>query len=306
MKNRTAIAMAAVFVAVVVSQFASAAGPLARVVNGKVTPTTITGCIEGPKASRESKGDLKLTNCSPGSKKVTWNRTGPKGPAGAAGLAGANGKDGLNGKDGANGAAGPTGATGPAGPAGPAGPRGYKGDPGTPAPTLLRLSGDFSGTNATVSTSLDGVTFGTYPDSSWGGSVAYSGADGLTLAAITQLSYTVKHSSGDDSPISSPYLRIFLQGGNDVIFDATQCATVVPTEDEFHTYEVTTGDVRYSDDSCDGVPPDQQTWAAVVAAHGSEIVDGIYVTTGFSGGSPLAAILRSLKVNGSDYVFGAA
>jgi hypothetical protein len=150
------------------------------------------------------------------------------------------------------------------------------------------------------------VQFGPYPDGgAWGGSVLYNGANGLTLGDIDQLAYTVKHSSLNDSPIGSPYLRIFLEGDtHDVIFDATECATVVPTEDEFHTYEVTTGDVRYDEDSCDGVPPDQQPWATVQAAHADEVVSGIYITTGFAGGVPLAAILRTLSVNGTEFTFG--
>ena len=64
--------------------------------------------------------------------------------------------------------------------------------------------------------------------------------------------------------------------------------------------------MRYDDDSCDGVPPDQQSWAAVLAAHGSDVVSGIYVTTGFTGGADLTAILRSLSVNGDSFVFGQA
>ena len=169
---------------------------------------------------------------------------------------------------------------------------------------MLRLSGDFLGTNATVATTLDGVQFGPYPDGgAAGGSVRYAGANGLTLAQITQLSFTVMHSSADANAIASPYLRIFLNNNaDDVIFDPTQCATVVPIESVFHTYEVTTGDVRYDDDPCTG---GQQPWATVVAAHGSEVVSGIFVTTGFTGGNTLAAILRSLKVNGTDFVFGA-
>jgi len=172
---------------------------------------------------------------------------------------------------------------------------------------MLRLSGDFLGTNATVATTLDGVQFGPYPDGgAAGGSVRYAGANGLTLAQITQLSFTVMHSSADANAIASPYLRIFLNNNtDDVIFDPTQCATTVPTESVFHTYEVTTGDVRYDDDSCSGAPPGQQPWATVVAAHGSEVVSRIVVTTGFTGGNTLAAILRSLKVNGTDFVFGA-
>ncbi len=74
----------------------------------------------------------------------------------------------------------------------------------------------------------------------------------------------------------------------------------------FNTYEVTHGDVRYDDDSCDGIAPDQQPWANVLAAHGSQVITGIKVTTGFTGGNTLSALLRSLKVNGTDYVFGAA
>jgi hypothetical protein len=169
---------------------------------------------------------------------------------------------------------------------------------------MLRLTGDFLGSNATVATSLDGVQFGPYSDGgAAGGSVIYSGANGLTLAQITQLSFTVKHSSADSNAFASPYLRIFLNGNaDDVIFDPTQCATTVPTESVFHTYEVTTGDVRYDDDPCQN---GQQPWSEVVAAHGAEVVSRIVVTTGFSGGNTLAAILRSLKVNGTDFVFGA-
>jgi hypothetical protein len=172
---------------------------------------------------------------------------------------------------------------------------------------MLRLTGDVAGTNASVATSLDGVTFGPYSDGgAWGGSMVYHGADGQTLASLTQLSYTVDHSSANDSPIAAPYLRIFLDGGtHDIVFDPTACATTAPSEDQFNTFEVVgSNTVRYDDDSCDGVAPDDQPWAAVVAAHGSEVVSGIYVTTGFTGGTDLTAILRSLSVNGHAFVFG--
>lgn len=286
---------------------ASAAGPQAtdsRDAKLGVNPKTgvITGCQEptGANVSKETRGDLKLSNCAPGYKIVKWNIRGPKGAAGAAGARGPAGADGKNGLDGKNGVNGAAGAQGPAGPA------------GAPAPTLLRLSGQFCGTNATVATSLDGVQFGPYTDGgAWGGSVCYNGFNGHTLDEITQLSYTVKHSTPGDNPIGSPYLRIFLADQDedgydeDVIFDATKCATVVPDEDVFLTHEVTTGDVRYDDDPCVSAAS-QQPWADVVAAHGDEEVTGIYVTTGFTGGEMLTAILRSLKVNGTDFVFGAA
>ena len=138
---------------------------------------------------------------------------------------------------GATGAAGATGAQGPVGQAGaqgPVGPQGQQGVPGTPAPTMLRLKGDFAGSNASVATTLDGVQFGPYSNGGTaGGSVVFTPVNGLTLADIDQLSYTVKHSSADDNSITSPYLRIFLANGKDVIFDATQCGTVVPAEDVF-------------------------------------------------------------------------
>ncbi len=303
----------AVGVAAVLVTVAGAGGSASAVgVHGlKIRNGVIHGCYE-TKGDATTRGDLKLFSTNKSCKPISWNLKGPKGATGPSGP-GANGPSGPAGPAGANGAAGAAGAAGAKGNKGgqgDKGDKGDKGDPGAPAPTMLRLSGDFSGTNASVATSLDGVQFGPYPDGgTWGGSVLYKGANGKKLSEITQLSYTVEHSSGDDSPISSPYLRIFLKDSenveHDVVFDATKCATVVPTEDEFHTYEVVGSDVRYDDDSCDGVAPDQQPYATVLAAHGNETVTGIYVTTGFAGGKPLAAILRTLKFNSTAYTFGA-
>jgi hypothetical protein len=206
---------------------------------------------------------------------------------------------------GKRGRTGPAGSRGPAGPSGATGAQGPQGVPGKPAPILQRLSGDFSGTNASVATSLDGVQFGPYTDGgAWGGSVRYDGADGMTLSQITELAYRVMYSAADTAPIGDAYLRIFLNDDNhDVIFDPTQCATVVPDKNVFHTFEVVGGNVRYDDDSCTGP---QQSWSAVVAAHGSDVISGIYVTTGFTGGTDLTALLRSLSVNGHAFTFGSA
>ena len=127
-----------------------------------------------------------------------------------------------------------------------------------------------------------------------------------TRSSFTQLSYTVKHSSAGRQLDHLAVPEDLPDQRQDVIFDATKCATVVPAEDVLNTYEVVGAGVRYGDDSCDGVTPDQQTWAAVVEAHGSEVVSSIKVTTGFTGGDTLSALLRSIKVNGTEYVFGAA
>jgi hypothetical protein len=206
-----------------------------------------------------------------------------------------------------NGAKGDRGPAGPQGPKGDTGSQGPQGPAGKPATTLQRLAGDFSGTNASVATSLDGVQFGPYSNGgAWGGSVRYDGANGLRLDQLNQLSYNVMYSAADEAKIGAPYLRIFLNNGKDVIFDATHCATTAPDKNVFHNFEVVGNDVRYNDDSCDGVAPDQQDWSDVLADHGSDVISGIYVTTGFSGGSDLTALLRGLRVNGHQFTFGSA
>jgi len=239
-------------------------------------------------SSQIKDGTVSLSDLSPAAKKAlrgVSGNSGTQGPQGNAGPTGAPGKNGADGKDGATGPRGPQGA---------------------PAPAMLRLTGHFTGTNASVATSLDGVQFGPYSNGgAWGGSVRYDGANGLKLNQITQLSYTSMYSASDAAPIGAPYLRIFLNNDkDDVIFDATQCAKTVPSKNVFNTYEVVGHEVRYDDDGCDGVPPDQQSWAAVLAAHGSDVVSGINVTTGYTGGADLTAILRSISVNGSSFVFG--
>lgn len=218
--------------------------------------------------------------CPPPAAQVPENKTGPKGDPGDKGQAG------------------PVGGVGNPGPSGP---------PGDDAQTFISsLPGPgFDATNASCSLVEAGVECGPYADGgAAGGSLYYDGLNGATLADIEQLAFSVRHSTSNNSPISAPYLRIFLEGDtHDVIFDATECATVVPTEGEFHAYEVTVGDVRYDDDSCDGVPPDQQSWDAVVGAHGAEEISGIYITTGFAGGADLKSLVRWLEVNNERFVF---
>jgi len=217
-------------------------------------------------------------------------KAGVPGPAGAKGTTGANGANGANG---AQGVAGPTGATGVTGPQGPAGHNG-----GLPDGVFV--------TNKSVGLTASGVVFGPYADGGAnGGSIYYSGANGLKLRDLTKLAYTFKYASDNHSAIGAPYLRVFLNDDNDdVAFDATKCATTVPAEDTSLTYNAVAGDVRYDDDSCDGVAPDQQPWADVIAAHGDDVVSGVYVTTGFTGGTNLRATVTNLTVNEQDLTFG--
>jgi hypothetical protein len=60
------------------------------------------------------------------------------------------------------------------------------------------------------------------------------------------------------------------------------------------------GTVRYGDDAGNG--PDSP-WADVVAAHPDDVISGIYVTTGFSAGTNLKAMLNEFGVNGQVFTF---
>jgi hypothetical protein len=213
-------------------------------------------------------------------------------------------KDKLN-KKGAKGATGAQGPQGIPGTAGAKGEKGDKGDKGDKGASGL-LPADFAFTNTSARLTEAGVQFGRYGDGGTeGGSVRYDGLNGMTLSQITALRYTFSYDTSDNSPLGAPYLRVFLNNDTkDVIFDATECATESPAEKTSLTFNVIAGDVRYDDDSCDGVPPDQQPWADVVAAHGSDVISGIYVSTGFSGGKDVYATLTGLTVNSKTFHFG--
>ena len=275
-------------------------------------------CVELT-GNAETRRDVKLRNgskCAAGEQKLNIQgargQRGARGPAGPQGARGPAGPQGSAGPAGPQGSAGPTGAAGPAGPKGEVGPQGPQGLPGTPAATLLRLSGEFEATNSSVATSLDGVQFGPYANAGiMGGSVLYNGANGLTVADLDQLSYMVTYATDSPTavPIAAPFLRVFTTDGMNphrIIFDPSECLTATPAENVFHTFVVTAGDVRYDDDGCDGVPPDQQPWATVQAAHADEVITGIFITQGFSGGTDASALLRTLTVNGEAFTFGAA
>jgi hypothetical protein len=168
-----------------------------------------------------------------------------------------------------------------------------------------QLSGQFAATNPSVVSTNDGVQFGVYANAGFaGGSLLYLGANGLTLNQITALGFTERHNTSDHNAIAAPYLRIFLEGdAHDVIFDATQCATTVPLENTTNHYDVVGADVRYDDDGCDGIPPDQQPWAGVLAAHGTEVISGIYISAGFTAGADLSVLVTDLTVNGDTFCF---
>ena len=170
------------------------------------------------------------------------------------------------------------------------------------------LDGEFSATNQSVSLTPDGVEFGPYAEGgSAGGSVLYDGLNGKTLAEVENLVYHARYTSNADSGgVGAPYLRIFTDNGaggeNSAIFSPnTQQPDPDVAEGPFHEWVATSGTWRYNDDAGEGP---EQSFGALKAAHGDEEITGIYITTGFSGGQELSALLRSWEINGTTYNFG--
>jgi hypothetical protein len=100
---------------------AFASGDRAARTTGKlgVRNGVIYACVE-TNGNGQTLGDLKLSNCHKGFKRIAWNIRGPRGLRGVSGA----------GKQGPAGPAGPSGAQGSQGPQGPQGPKGDKGDKG--------------------------------------------------------------------------------------------------------------------------------------------------------------------------------
>jgi hypothetical protein len=200
---------------------------------------------------------------------------------------------------------------------------GAPGTPGTPAQEKATLgSADFTtGTdgplfrhnpsNGTVSQTPDGIEFGPYMDgSSEGGSVEYNGLNGQPLSAVQSLAYLARYTSdGDTGGVAVPYLRIFLEGDmHDAIFSPnTQPPDPDVEEGVFHNWVATSGVWRYDDDAGAGGPGtygvNGAPFSTVVGDHGDETISGIYITTGFSAGVDLAALLQEWRINETIYSF---
>lgn len=167
------------------------------------------------------------------------------------------------------------------------------------------LAGKFRATNASVSMTPDGVRFGPYADGgAAGGSVKFSGLNGMKLSDVKNLVYFMRYTAtGDSGGVGVPYLRIFLNSdNNDAIFSPnTQSPDADTAEGPFHEWVATSGSWRYDDDG--GNNPDE-SFAQLVAAHGNDTISGIYISTGFSNGTNLSSLLRWMQVNGVTYNFG--
>ena len=108
--------------------------------------------------------------------------------------------------------------------------------------------------------------------------------------------------SGDTGGVGVPYLRIFTQNDtNSWIFSPnTQAPDPDIVEGPFHEWVATSGSWRYNDDA--GTGPDSP-FADLVNLHGTEVISSVCVTTGFSAGSNLSALLRWIQINGQRFEF---
>lgn len=200
------------------------------------------------------------------------------------------------------------------------GPTGDQGDPGTPGtpgePAQKKVtslpSEGFDVTNSTVSLTQDGVEFGPYADGGAAGGSLYFGAlNGQPLSSIVKLVYQARYTSdGDTGGVGVPYLRVFLASdSHDAIFSPnTQPPDPDVGEGPFHTWVATAGVWRYDDDGGSGGPGtygvNGAPFSTLVADHGSEAIAGIYISTGFTAGTNLAALLREFQINSTNYSFG--
>jgi hypothetical protein len=173
------------------------------------------------------------------------------------------------------------------------------------------LSGAFTASNSTVVKTPDGVHFGTYADGGAnGGSLVWTGANGLKLKDVKDFSYTSNYKQAGETTGAAPYARIFLDSGQDVILDPSYCATQTPAQAVDNTHQMVGDSVRYGDDGCgdpnEGGEAGNQSWADVVAHHGDERIVKVAVTQGWSTGADVSAMLRQITFNGTTYAFDVA
>ena len=167
------------------------------------------------------------------------------------------------------------------------------------------LAKRFRATNASVAMTPDGVAFGPYADGgNAGGSIRFTGLNGMKLSDVENLVYDMRYTAtGDSGSVGVPYLRIFLDNDNhDAIFSPnTQSPDPDVAEGPFHQWVATSGSWRYDDDGGNG--PDE-SFKQLVTDHGNDTISGVYISTGFSNGQNLASLLRWMQVNGVTYNFG--
>lgn len=176
------------------------------------------------------------------------------------------------------------------------------------AVTVTDLTYPFSATNSTVVKTPEGVHYGTYADGgAIGGSLFYDGLNGTRLGDLTDFSATFNYRQAGSTTGAAPYLRVFftdtLGVEHDIILDPSYCATTTPPEAVDLTYQMVGGSVRFDDDGCDGVAPDNQLWGLAIDGYENSTITGLAVSQGFSTGTDVSALLRRITVNGETFEF---
>ena len=163
----------------------------------------------------------------------------------------------------------------------------------------------FSATNASVENTSDGVAFGPYANGGTaGGSLCTDALNGETLNDVEHLAYEARYIADNDTGgVGVPYLRIFTEDdAHDAIFSPnTQAPDPDIQEGPFHTWVATAGTWRHDDDPGNG--PDEP-FSDILADHGTEEISSMCISTGFTAGTNLSALLRTWEVNSTDYAFG--
>jgi len=177
------------------------------------------------------------------------------------------------------------------------------------AQPVQSLSGDWSASNSTVAKTADGVHFGTYADGgAVGGSAIYKGFTGK-LADVTDFNFQFTYNQAGEVTGATPYGRIWLDNDADgkadaaVMFDPSLGGLVTPLVRANLTFGTADDSVRYDDDKGNS---GQLTWAEVKAAHADARVVQVGVSQGYSMGTDVSAMLKSLSINGHSFDFDVA
>ncbi len=172
------------------------------------------------------------------------------------------------------------------------------------------LSGDWSATNSTVAKTADGVHFGTYVDGGAnGGSLNYKGANGLKLSDVNDYSFMFNYKQAGAETGAAPYARIFLDTDGDhktdadVILDPSLGGRVLPVQGADINFGTADDSVRYGDDAGESA---QQKWAQVKSDHGTDVITNVLVSQGYSMGTDVSAMVKSITFNGTKFNFASA
>ena len=163
--------------------------------------------------------------------------------------------------------------------------------------------------NSTVIKTPDGVHFGTYADGgAVGGSMVHK-VSGMKLSDVEDYSFTFNYKQAGNLSGATPYARIFLDTDHngttdaDVILDPSKGGLVTPEQSVDQTFGTDDDSVRYDDDAGSSA---QQSWSDVKQAHGDDKIVSILVSQGYSMGTDVSAMVKTVRFNGVCYKFNVA